>query len=311
MPEIERSEPYVMDEAVPKVIRPPFPRGVRSFVDEEISQREQFSRTVSGDGMLSKITPVILTYNEEVNIFRVLERLEWAEDIVVVDSFSTDDTIEIVEQFDNVRLFKRKFDSHANQWNYAIQETQINTDWVLALDADYVLTDEFVGELESLSPEGGVAGFSASFIYCVFGRPLKGALYPPVTVLFKRNGAIYKEDGHTQRVRVPGEVVGLSARIRHDDRKSLAHWLRAQDRYMDLEAKVITSSTFSELGMNDRIRKMIVIAPFLVLIYCLIIKKGILDGWAGVYYAFQRLLAETVLSLKLIEHRLRNHRIDG
>lgn len=259
--------------------------------------------------MLDRITPVILTYNEEVNIARVLERLEWAGDVVVVDSFSTDDTIKIVEQFGNVRLFKREFDSHANQWNYAIQETQIRTEWVLALDADYVVTDEFVRELESLSPESGVAGFSASFIYCVFGRPLRGALYPPVTVLFKREGAIYQQDGHTQRVKAPGKVVALDAKVEHDDRKSLGHWLRAQDRYMDLEADVITNSGFRELGVNDRIRKMVVIAPFLALFYCLVIKKGILDGWAGIYYAFQRSLAETVLSLKLIERRLQDSHI--
>lgn len=255
--------------------------------------------------MLDRITPVILTYNEEVNIARVLERLEWASDVVVVDSFSNDNTIEIVEQFGNVRLFKREFDSHANQWNYAIHETQIRTEWVLALDADYVVTDEFVRELELLSPENGVAGFSASFVYCVYGRPLRGTLYPPVTVLFKKERAVYEQDGHTQRVRVPGRVVPLTAKIKHDDRKSLGHWLRAQDRYMDLEADVITRSTFRDLGMNDRVRKVIVFAPFLALVYCLIIKKGVLDGWEGVYYAFQRSLAETVLSLKLIERRLK------
>ncbi|HEU5130546.1 MAG TPA: glycosyltransferase, partial [Pyrinomonadaceae bacterium] len=92
--------------------------------------------------MLTDITPLILTYNEAPNIARSLSALTWANDIVVVDSFSDDDTVAIARSDSRVRVFQRAFDTHRNQWEFGLKETGISTPWVLALDADYVLSDE-------------------------------------------------------------------------------------------------------------------------------------------------------------------------
>ena len=92
--------------------------------------------------MLDHITPVLLTYNEEQNVSRTLSRLAWAKDIVVVDSNSTDGTLAALRKFSNVRVFNRRFDSHAGQWRYAVEDTQITTDWILRLDADYQVSDQ-------------------------------------------------------------------------------------------------------------------------------------------------------------------------
>jgi hypothetical protein len=70
---------------------------------------------------------------------------------------------------------------------------------------------------------------------------------------------------------------------------------------MVIEAKKLLETPDRELSWGDRIRKQKIIAPFIILIYCLIIKGGILDGWQGWYYAFQRTLAELLLSIHLIE----------
>ena len=93
----------------------------------------------------------------------------------------------------------------------------------------------------------------------------------------------------------------LNSYIYHDDRKSLSRWLWAQDRYMKIEVKKLLESPNSELSFGDRIRRKKILAPLIVPIYCLIINKGILDGWAGWYYALQRTLAEILLSIRLIE----------
>jgi glycosyltransferase involved in cell wall biosynthesis len=251
--------------------------------------------------MLDQITPVILTYNEAPNIGRTLERLAWARDIVVVDNFSNDETLAIVDRTLQSRLFQREFDCHENQWNFALKETGVTSEWVLALDADYVLTPELVEEIKDLRPAGNIAGYRARFIYCVSGRPLRGSAYPPVTVLYRREGASYRQDGHTQRVIVAGSVVDLRAPIFHDDRKSFDHWLRSQARYMKLEANKLAQSAWSDLGWADRLRKMRIVAPFAILFYCLFGRGAILDGREGIYYAFQRLLSELILSLYLIE----------
>lgn len=254
--------------------------------------------------MLHNITPVILTYNEEANIGRVLDRLTWAQSIVVVDSFSTDRTAEIAAQYPAVHFFQRKFDSHAVQWNYAIICTGITTEWILALDADYILTHELISELKQLRPDSSAAGYRTYFRYCIFGRPLRSSLYPPVTVLFRTGISRYIQDGHTQRVVIQGETRSLCSLILHDDRKPLSSWLQAQDRYMCLEAELIHTAAWSLLSLQDKIRKMIFFAPLLTFFYCFFFKQGIADGWSGMYYALQRTLAELILSLRLIQQRV-------
>jgi len=250
--------------------------------------------------MIDQITPVVLTFDESPNIARTLSRLAWAGDVVVVDSHSSDDTLDRVAAFPRARALQRRFDEHARQWNWAVNETGIRTEWVLALDADYQVTDELVEELRGLEPPPDVAGYRASFVYCVFGRRLRGSVYPPVTVLYRRDRARYVQDGHTQRILVDGRVLDLASPILHDDRKPLSSWLRAQNRYMRLEARLVRATSWSELAWPDRLRKLRVVAPFLVLLYCLFVKGGLLDGWPGWFYAFQRMTAETILSLHLL-----------
>ena len=254
--------------------------------------------------MLEIITPLILTYNEASNIERVLERLGWAREVVVVDSFSDDETAEIASRFPYVRVVQRAFDTHSAQWNFGLKDTGISSEWVLALDADYVLTPEFVDELRTLRPAAETNGYQAKFRYCINGRILRSGVYPPVTVFYRRNSARYETDGHTQRLIVEGKVETLRSRILHDDRKSLSRWFQSQQRYMALEAKKIVSAEAESLGIADRVRRLRVIAPLAVLFYCLIARGGVLDGWAGFYYAFQRMLAELLLSLYLIEQDL-------
>src|SRR5919106_244533 len=264
----------------------------------------QYQTPKPRQSMLDQITPIVLTYNEAANIHRTLESLRWAKDIVVVDSFSDDETIELVAQFPQVRLYQRRFDTHEKQWNFALQQTNINTEWVLALDADYVLTPEVVEEIKTLGPDGAVGGYTAEFIYCVHSKRLRGSAYLPVTVLYRRAHAVYRQDGHTQRVVIGGEVRQLRSPLLHDDRKSLSQWLRSQDRYTQLELHHLREAQGETLGVPDRLRKTCWLFPFVIFFYCLFVKGAIRDGWAGIHYAFQRMLAEILLALYLIDEDL-------
>lgn len=254
--------------------------------------------------MLHDITPVILTFDEEPNISRTLSKLHWAREIVVVDSGSRDDTVRIAIADPRVRVVQRPFTQHAEQWNFAIRDTGIESAWILALDADYVLSEDLIGELGSLILRADVSGYQASFVYCVEGRPLRSTVYPPVTVLFRRDGARFVQDGHTQRVTVDGPVAALTGVIFHDDRKPLTRWVASQDRYMRLEAEKLRATESRRLNWPGRIRKLRVVAPLGMLFYCLFIKGLVLDGRAGIFYSLQRSFAELLLSLYLLRQDL-------
>ena len=258
--------------------------------------------------MLDQITPLILTWNEEANIARALAKLSWAREVVVVDSGSTDGTRAICESFPNVRVVVRAFDNHAAQWNHGLKETGIATDWVLALDADYVLTDTLVEELRACAPDETTAGYWMNFRYCIDGRALSGSLYPPVVALYRRTRAHYVQDGHTQRVVMDGPIGELKSHAFHDDRKPLGRWLAAQDRYAQLECELLAGRKWAELRWQDRLRKLMFVTPWLVPIYCMTVGKGFKDGWPGLFYALQRGVAESVLSLKLLEKKFRGER---
>lgn len=249
--------------------------------------------------MLQEITPLLLTYNEAPNLNRTLQHLTWAKRIVVIDSYSTDETLEILKSYPQVEIFQRKFDTFANQCNYGLE--QVQTEWVLSLDADYTVTDELIAEINTLPKDAPVDGYFVPFKYCVFGRPLRATLLPPREVLFRREKGVYVDDGHAHRLVVDGTSSTLSSYLHHDDRKPLSRWLWSQDRYMIIETQKLLETPASELSFGDRIRQQKILAPFVILFYCLILNKGILDGWAGWYYAFQRMLAEIMLSIRLIE----------
>jgi len=260
--------------------------------------------------MLDQITPLILTHNEAPNIGRTLAELSWASDIVVVDSFSDDETLDIVSRFPQVRVYQREFDSHENQWNFGLKETGIESEWVLALDADYVITKDFLPELKTLRVSRDIKGYRAKFIYCINGKRLTSGIYPPVTVLYRRGDAAYFQDGHTHKLSLDGRIETMRSPILHDDRKSLSRWLQAQSRYTKLEADKLLSSDPESLSWTDLVRRLRIVAPPAIFLYCLILRGGVMDGWAGLYYAFQRGLAELMLSLYLIDHDLRIPGVD-
>jgi glycosyltransferase involved in cell wall biosynthesis len=254
--------------------------------------------------MLHEITPVILTYNEAPNIGRTLSMLEWARDIVIVDSGSTDDTVAIARRHPQVRVFERPFDVLAKQWNYAIEETGISSEWILALDADYVLTPDLVEEVRNARPGAEITGFWTPFVYCIFGAPLRASLYPPKITLFRKSRGRHVQDGHMEKLVLSGDAGRLRSFIRHDDRKPFSRWLASQSNYMQSEVAKLRSTPYRDLSMADRVRRTIVLGPLVVFFYTYFYKRNVLDGRAGLHYSIQRTIAELILSAYLLEDRL-------
>jgi glycosyltransferase involved in cell wall biosynthesis len=258
------------------------------------------------------LTALVLTYNEQENIRRNLEALVWVPKVIVVDSFSTDQTLEIALSFPNVQIVQRVFDTHANQWNAGLD--RVDTEWVLTLDADYVLTAELQEEIKKVEPSSEMALYWGEFDYCIFGRPLRASIYPPRVILFRTKRARYADEGHTQQLRIKGKPAKLKGKVWHDDRKPLRRWFQSQDRYSEIEATYLLEQEArsrkqagaEEFSRIDRWRMKIVVVPILMPFYLLLVRGLIFDGWNGWYYAFQRGVAEMMLALRLLEQKLKS-----
>ena len=170
-----------------------------------------------------------------------------------------------------------------------------------------MLTAELQEEIKKLQPPSDLAVYWGEFDYCVFGRPLRSSVYPPRVVLFRTKRARYVDEGHTQQLRVKGKLAKFEGKIWHNDRKPLSRWFQSQERYAELEARYLLGATSEELSRLDRLRKnWLIIAPMLMPIYLLLGRGLIFDGWNGWYYAFQRTIAEMMVSLRLLEHKLKS-----
>ena len=259
--------------------------------------------------MLDQITPLIITYNEAPNIRRSLEKLRWAQRIVVIDSGSTDETLTILASYPQVTVIQHRFSDFASQCNFGL--TQVTSPWVLSLDADYELSDALVEELGTLALDSGPAGYQVRFVYRIYGRPLRGTLYPPRTVLYRKDRARYRNEGHGHRVILDGKVQRLEGLIYHYDRKPLARWLASQQSYALKEVSYLTEARTTPLTRTDRIRRTAWLAPIGVFFYTLILKGCLFDGWPGWVYVLQRVVAEAMIALNLIERRLSGSSPDG
>jgi glycosyltransferase involved in cell wall biosynthesis len=251
------------------------------------------------------VTALVLTYNEQENIRRNLEALVWVPNVLIIDSFSNDQTLEIARSFPNVQVHQRVFDTYANQRNAGLD--RIDTEWVLTLDADYVLTAELQEEIKKLEPTSDLAVYWGEFDYCIFGRPLRASIYPPRVALFRTKRARYVDEGHSEQLLVKGKLAKLKGRIWHDDRKPLNRWFQSQVWYSEIEATYLLGAKTEELNRADRIRKKwLILAPMGMPIYLLLVRGLIFDGWNGWYYVFQRTVAEMMLSLRLLEQKLKS-----
>ena len=246
----------------------------------------------------SQITPFVLTFNEADNIGRTLDSLRWAERVVVVDSRSTDTTEAIARSFANVSWHVRAFDSFRGQSEFAINQTGITTPFALALDADMVVPDTFLTELEDKFLARAFSGALTPFEFRIHGSPLKGSLLRPQLRLFRRSDVRVIQEGHGHKFAVSGDVYHCRARIVHDDRKPLERWVSSQLGYSRAERIRILDAVAPTALM--RLRKAGVM-PILAGLYAYASAGGPFTGSAAKHYAWERVVFECLLSMRLIE----------
>jgi len=251
--------------------------------------------------MGSEITPLILAYNEEPNIGRTLESLRWADRVVVLDSGSVDRTEEIARTFPNVDWKTRKFDSFKTQTEFGIHSTGINTNYVLALDADMAVSKELAFEIKERFLNRKFAGGLVPFKYCVGGHPLPNSLYPAQIRLFERNKIEVLQVGHGHNFQITGPIYQFKSALIHDDRKPIDRWLFSQLSYSAIEAERIKIGVHPR--WHDKLRQFGLMPPVIALL-AYVRAGGPFGGIAAVRYAYERALYECLLAIRLTSARL-------
>jgi glycosyltransferase involved in cell wall biosynthesis len=243
-----------------------------------------------------KITATVITFNEEQNIAAALETLGWADEIIVVDSQSTDRTAEIARQFTD-RVYVRPWPGYSDQKNFAA--AQAKNDWIFSLDADERVSAELARELEALKrgPEPDAAAFQMPRRAFYLGRWIKhSGWYPDYKVrLYDRKRARWAGQLVHESLEVEGEVSRLRGEILHYTATTASdHHLRI-DRYTTLAAReMYHRGKRASLGS-------LLVSPTAAFLRSYFLKLGFMDGMAGL--AIARFAAHYVFlrNLKLWE----------
>ena len=278
---------------------------------------------------MNDITAIILTKNEELNIERCINSIkDLADRIVVVDSGSTDKTCEIAKEL-GAEIYFHEWKHYADQFNWAIDNTNITTKWVYRIDADEIVTPELSSEIKEKTKEhaeDNVNGFVMKFKIFFLGRFLKhGGVYPFYNLtIFKLGKGRYEDRAMGEHIVLnSGETIELKNDCIHYDVKDLTTWVDKHNKYATREV----IDYYENLGKSDKLANLYEEAEKakkkrdglyyklpkyfrarLYYWYRYYLKLGFLDGQAGRVYAFlqaywYRYLVDAKIYEKEIENR--------
>ena len=271
---------------------------------------------------------IILTYNEELHLPRLLSSIQDLQaPVFVLDSGSKDRTLEICKAFDaTVKI--NAFENHPKQWNVALSCFDIKTPWIIALDADQIVTPELSEQLKNFKDEDfkDVNGIYFNRKNFFKGKWLKyGGYYPKYLLKMFRTGVGYSDlnENMDHRFIVPGKnIVWKKGHIIEENLKEneISFWIQKHNRYSDLVAeeeyqrrKNLRQQTVvpNLFGTPDEriayLKKMwwnmpLFGRPFIYFFYRYFIQLGILDGKQGLIFHFlQALWFRLIVDIKIME----------
>ena len=268
------------------------------------------------------ISVVVLTFNSEATIGATLASARAvSDDVHVVDSFSTDRTLDIARAA-GAHVVQHAFENYSAQRNWAIDNLPLKGGWQLHLDADERLSDELVVQIKSLDPaglSGDTAGYYIPRLVHFHGRPLRhGGLYPMYQMRLFRSGCARVEmRKYDQHFICNGATATLSAPMIDDIRLSLSEWTARHNRWADAEVEEILNPASNVIapGSGDPIaekraqkslyyRQPLFLRAFLLFLYRYVWKLGFLDGTEGlIFYVLQTFWFRFLVDAKLYERR--------
>lgn len=265
-----------------------------------------------------QLSCVVLTLNEESNLRAVITSLEPADQVVVVDSGSTDRTVPISRAL-GADVLENRWPGYAKQRNWALKHPVLRHEWVLFIDADERVSSEGWEEIRAFLADPADAS-AADFRRSVrlFGRELRhgGFNSARVTRLLHRDQCRFLERPVHEHAVVQGPIRHLTEPILHEDQKPFAAWLDRHNSYSTLEAQArLNPQVVDAIGgarVKDWIRAhlwpRLPARPLLFFLYVYVVRLGFLDGRAGLriaaFYGFQELAIQIKME-ELVAHGAR------
>ncbi|HEY1685032.1 MAG TPA: glycosyltransferase family 2 protein [Tepidisphaeraceae bacterium] len=264
---------------------------------------------------------LVLTLNEELNLERCLQSVQWSDDIVVFDSFSTDRTIEIAQKY-GARIVQRKFDNWSAHQNWAVSNIPFKYPWVYYSDADEVVSDELAAEIE-----GVVTSNTPLVAFRVLRKEMLGgmwlrfsSMYPVWILRLFRPSNIRWERLVNPIAVVDGPTGQINEHIIHYSfNKGLFEWVQKHNAYAQFEAREAIASVRSGstkladlFAMRDPVRRRkamknfsfrLPFRPLLRFFYMYVLRMGFRDGWAGITYCKLVSMYEFMIDLNVREIR--------
>jgi len=265
------------------------------------------------------ISIVILTLDEEINIARAIQSVEWSDDIHILDSFSSDKTLEIASSF-GTNIHQRKFDNYANQRNHALQNIKYKYQWVLFLDADEEVTTALKNEILKVTtsslPDDCIYRMRRKDFY--LGQWIKhSSAYPTWFGRLVRPDRVEVKRAINEEYHTTGNSHELKEHLNHYPfAKGVSEWIAKHNRYSTMEAENF-SQYKSDIKISEFLSKdpttfrrslkalayNLPLRPVITFLYLYFIRGGFLDGKAGYYYAALRSSYELMIDAKRAEKK--------
>ncbi len=247
------------------------------------------------------ISVIVSVKNEALNLPSCLEKLSRFAQIIVVDSGSTDETMAIATAM-GAEVLQFNWDGKfPKKRNWALQNANLLYEWILFLDADEFVTDEFVDEVETKIQDNAYNGFTIQFENYFMGKKLKYGYGFKKSALFKKSKGFYEKidedlwshldmEVHEHPI-IEGKVGVIKAKVVHKDFKNLDHYIAKHNAYSTWEAQrylQLKQSENTHLSLNQKIKYSLLTTGLLPAVYFIgayILKLGFLDGKEGFYLA--------------------------
>ncbi len=263
----------------------------------------------------NRVSVLIFTLNEERNLPSCLDSVQWADDVVVIDSYSSDRTLDICRER-GIRTQQHAFEGFGSQRNWALEHAGIENPWVLILDADERVTPELAQEIEekTANDDQGVAAYVVKRRFHLWGKWLKySSLYPTWVVRLVRRGKVrYVDRGHAESQEIIGATGVLDNDLVDENCKGLDAWFERQNRYSTKEAEfeIARSTGLSQspgattIDLDRRRQYLKRIAYKLpgralwYFVYSYLWRRGFLDGREGFMYCMMRSIYQGMIEIK-------------